>query len=189
MARQHGINSSSYKEFIIDGGKLFFNYGEAGELAMGATRGGSTFAINTEYKDMPVDGAKGPVKGGRRITKVEAVLTVNMIEFNAALLAKALPGSAQADYPSTPAKTHDKITRSLTLALTDYITNVAIVGEVTGVSDKYFVGILKNVIADGNLEISFVDNDESVLSLQFKAHFDPAAIDTEPWEIRWPVIV
>ena len=188
MARQHGINSNTYKEFIIDSGKLYINYGEAGEAALGATRGGSTFAINTEYRDMPVDGAKGPVKGGRRITKVEAVMTVNMVELNATLIQKALPGSSVADYPSTPAKTHDKVTRALAIALTDYITNVAIVGEVSGAASTYFVGILKNAIADGNLEVALVDNDESVLSLQFKAHFDPAAIDTEPWEIRWPVI-
>ena len=188
MAKQNGINSSTYNEFIIDSGKLYINYGEAGEAALGATRGGSTFAINTEYRDMPVDGAKGPVKGGRRITKVEAIMTVNMVEIDSTILTKALPGSAKADYPSTPAKTHDKITRALQLATTDYITNVAIVGEVSGSTTKYFVGILKNAIADGNLEISLVDNDESVLSIQFKAHFDPASISTEPWEIRWPTL-
>ncbi len=186
MARQHGINSSTYDEFIIDSGKLYLNYGESGEAALGATRGGSTFAINTEYKDMLVDGAKGPTKGGRRITKVEAILTVNMVEFNSTVLSKALSGSDVADYPSTPAKTHDKITRALQLASTDYLTNVAIVGEVSGKTATYFVGIIKNALADGNLEISLVDNDESVLSIQFKAHFDPSAMDTEPWEIRWP---
>jgi len=188
MAKQNGINSSTYNEFLIDSGKLYINYGEAGEAALGATRGGSSFAINTEYRDMPVDGAKGPVKGGRRITKVEAVMTVNMVEIDATLLNKAIPGSTKADYPSTPAKTHDKITRALALLTSDYITNVAIVGEVSGTTTKYFVGILKNVIADGNLEIGFVDNDESVISIQWKAHFDPAAMETEPWEIRWPIL-
>lgn len=188
MAKQHGINSSTYNEFIIDSGKLFFNYGQAGEVALGATRGGSAFAINTEYREMPVDGAKGAVKGGRRITRIEAMLTVNMVEFDSKILALALPGSVTADYPNTATKTHTKISRDLQLALADYITNVAIVGEVSGVSDKYFIGILKNVLADGNLEIGLVDNDESVLSIQFKAHFDSTDMDAEPWEIRWPVI-
>ena len=187
MAKQNGINSSTYKEFIIDSGKLYMNYGEIGEAALGATRGGSTFAINTEYRDMPVDGAKGVVKGGRRITRVEVMLTVNMVEIDATILAKALPGSDTADYPNTPSKTHDQITRALDIALGDYITNVAIVGEVSGAASTYFIGILKNVLADGNLEVALVDNDESVLSIQFKAHFDPATITTEPWEIRWPL--
>jgi hypothetical protein len=188
MARQHGITSNTYNEFLIDSGKLYINYGQAGEAALGATRGGTTFAINTEYRDMPVDGAKGPVKGGRRITRVEAILTVNMVEIDTTVLTKALPGSSAADYPTTPTKTHDQITRELAIATTDYLTNVAIIGEVSGSTSKYFVGILNNVIADGNLEVSLVDNDESVLAIQFKAHFDPSDMDAEPWEIRWPTI-
>jgi len=186
MARQHGITSTTYDKIVLDSGKLIMNYGEAGEAVLGATRGGSTFAINTEYREMPVDGAKGAVKGGRRITKVEAMLTVNMVELSGALFNKALTGSDMADYPSTPAKTHDQITRSLEIAAGDYLTNIAIVAEVSGKAATYFVGILKNVISDGNFELGFVENDESVLSIQWKAHFDPSDMDTEPWELRWP---
>ena len=186
MARQHGVTSTSYDKIVLDAGKLVMNYGEVGEANLGATRGGSTLSINTEYREMSVDGAKGPVKGSRRITKVEAILTVNMVELSGALFVKALTGADIADYPDTPTKTHDSITRALDVAAGDYLTNVAIVAQVSGKASTYLVGILKNVIADGNFELGLVENDESVLSIQFKAHFDPADLDTEPWELRWP---
>lgn len=187
MARQHGITADTYKKFIIDSGAVYLNYGEGGQTLLGATRGGSTFAIETEYRDMPVDGAKGSVKGGRRITSVSATLTANFLEHSATLMSRVLPGSSVADYPDTPGKTHDSITRALQIALTDYATNVAIVGEVSGSSAPVII-IIKNALVDGNFELALADAEESVLAAAFKAHFDPSDMDTEPWEIRYPVI-
>jgi hypothetical protein len=188
MPRQYGITSNTYKKFIVDSGAAYLNYGEAGQTVLGATRGGSTFTIETEYRDMPVDGAKGAVKGGRRITMVNATLTVNLLELSATFMAKALPGSTVADYPATIGKTHDKITRGLAIALTDYATNVALVGEVTGNDTNPAVFLVKNALADGNFEIAMTDGEEPVLAITFKAHFDPSSMDTEPWEIRFPTI-
>jgi len=180
MSRQHGVTVESYRRMVIDAGAVYKNYGETGELLLGATRGGNTFTIETEYREMPVDGAKGPVKGSRRITRVNAKIVANFVEFTETILGLALPGSASAvdgDYTV--------ITRALTLALSDYNTNIAIVGEVAGSNDPV-VCIIENVIADGNLEIALADNEEAVAAVTFTAHFDPDALDAEPWEIRWP---
>ena len=84
MARQHGITANTYKHFVIDSGAVyagFNNFSDLGTL-LGATAGGNTFTIETEYKEMVVDGAKGVVKGGRRITKVTAKMVCNFIEFS-----------------------------------------------------------------------------------------------------------
>jgi hypothetical protein len=151
---------------------------------LGATRGGNTFTIETEYKDLPVDGAHGMTKGGRRITNVSAKLVANVVEFSTDLLKLAMPGSSSADYP-TVSPTHDQITRGLSLALTDYCANIVVVGQVSGSTNPVICGV-QNVIADGNLEISFQDKEESVAALTFTAHFDPSTLDTEPWFIRYP---
>jgi hypothetical protein len=188
MARKHGVTANTYKKFVIDSGAVYKNYGTGGELLLGATRGGNTFSIETEYREMPADGAKGPVKGSRRVTKVVAKIKANFVEISAAVLALSLPGSAVSDFPATVGKTHDSVKRSLALALADYVSNIAIVGEVTGNSTQPVIVILSNVLADGKFEMGFSDNDESVIAVEFTGHFDPSALDTEPWEIRYPTI-
>lgn len=189
MARRHGVTTDTYKKLIIDSGAIYKNYGEGGEALLGATRGGNTFTIETEYRIMEVDGAKGPVKGMRRITGVVVSIVANFLEISPTVLNLALPGSAVADYPVAPAdKTHDSVTRALAIAIGDYYTNVAIVGEVTGNATHPIVCLISNVIADGNLEIAHTDNDEGVIPVTFKAHFDTSDLDTEPWEIRFPTI-
>lgn len=189
MATKHGITTSTYTRFIIDSGAVYKNYGEAGQALLGATRGGNSFKIETEIRQMDVDGARGPVKGGERITNVLATLTANFVEVSKELLIRALPGASAADYPAAPStKTHDLVTRSADIATGDYLTNVAIVGMSTYSSTNWVIVKLKNVISDGNLEISFSDKDESVLAVTFKAHFDPSSMTTEPWEIYNPII-
>jgi len=185
----HGITTNTYKRFVIDSGAVYKNWGEAGEALLGATRGGNVFKIETELRMMEVDGARGPVKGGRRITNVLATITANFIEVSEEMLLRALPAAVAADYPVAPAtKTHDLITRSTDVADADYLTNIAIVGESTYSSTNNIVVVLENVLSDGNLEVSFADKDESVIAVTFTAHYLPSAIDTEPWKIYNPVI-
>ena len=185
MPRQHGITTETVKNLIIDAGAVYVNYGETNERLLGATRDGNSFVVEQEIREMPLDGAKGPVKGARRITSVVPRLTANLIEMSAQALQDALVGSNVADYPDSVGKTHDQITRSLQIDDTDYLTNVALVGEVHGKGEPV-ICMIKNGLADGNLEISTAENDEAGVSVQFTGHFDPADLDTEPWEIRYP---
>jgi hypothetical protein len=183
MARRHGIVSDTYDRIVVDSGAVYKNYDETGEMLLGATRGGNTFTIETEYKVMEVDGARGPVKGGRRITNVTARIVANIVELSEDIFRLALPGSSAA--ATTPAPGQDGITRSLQISASDYCTNIAIVGDVSG-SDEPIICIIKNGLGDGNLEVSFVDKDESVVAVTFTGHFTPDDLDTEPWEIRYP---
>lgn len=186
---KHGITTNTYTRFIIDSGAVYKNYGEAGQALLGATRGGNAFKIESEIRQMDVDGARGPVKGGERLVGIVATLTANFVEVSKELLLRALPGATAANYPAAPAtKTHDLITRSADIVTGDYLTNVAIVGQSTASATNYVIVKLLNVLSDGNLEISFSDKDESVLAVTFKAHFDPSVMTTEPWEIYNPII-
>lgn len=188
MARKHGITANTYKYFAIDQGAVYVNYGEAGQALLGATRGGNTFTVEQDMRNMEVDGAKGEVKGGKRITAVRPIIVANFVEIDKTILNYAFPGSTVADYPSTPAKTHDGITRDIAIATTDYLTNIAIVGECSGTSTGYIECVISNVLSEGNFEMSWAPNDESVIAVTFKGHFDPSDLETEPWTIRFPVI-
>jgi hypothetical protein len=185
MPRYHGVNENTYRKFVIDSGEVRLGYTNESSRGtrLGATRGGSSLTIEQEIKIMEVDGAKGPVKGGRRIVKSSAKMEVNFIEFSTDLLTMALPGSTTDDFGSPV--THTSIQRALQIAATDYHDSIALIGEVSGSGDPIVI-ILSNVLADGNFEIAAADNDETVLKIQFTAHFDPSDLDTEPWEIRFP---
>jgi hypothetical protein len=190
MARYHGVTSDTPDRFVIDSGKIFVGVDEtkttvaeliAEALPIGATRGGSTFTVEQEIREMPVDGAKGPVKGCDRITKVNAKMTLNMVEWSTYLIRMALPGAVKDDYGST----HDDITRALQIAAKDYKDNIALVGEVSGSADP-IVCIIRDALAAGNFELGMADNEEAVCKLEVKAHFDPSDLDTEPWRVLFP---
>jgi len=187
MPRHHGITANTYKKFVIDSGAVytgFTGFASLGTL-LGATRGGSTFTIEQEIKDMEVDGARGPVKGSRRITMIKASLTVNFIEHSLDNFKRALVGSDSATFETD----WDAITRGLVIADADFLDDVTIVGEVSGDDDAAAIK-LSNVIADGNFELAFQDKEEGVLAVTFTAHFLPSDLgsgdDTEPWTFYWP---
>jgi len=185
MARQHGITSSTYSNLIIDSGALYKNYGEAGELLIGATRGGNSFNIEQEIRTMDVDGAHGGVVGDKRIVHVAPKIVANVIEFSAAFLQMALPGSSTADY-GTP-KTHDAITRALQIATTDYFTNITIRGESTRSDTDYVECGITSALSIENFEMAWSDKEETVATVTFMGHFSTADLESEPWFIRYPV--
>lgn len=189
MPRLSGVTTETVKRLWFDAGATYIDYGEATERLLGATRGGASFVIEQDVREMPVDGLPGPVKGFRRVIEVRARLTVNILEMTAANFAMILGGAEIADYPEAPAvKTHDSVKRSRIILPEDYLTNVALVGQISG-SDDPAIAIIQNALADGNLELTTTDREEPALEVQFTAHFsnDPDEFDFEPWEIRIPI--
>lgn len=186
MARQHGVTASTMTRFIIDAGAVYANYtvGVGGTL-LGATRGGSSFKIETDIREMEVDGARGLVKGGSRIVGVTASITANFLELSDALLLYMNPAATSSDYgPGT----HDLMIRDADIATSDYITNIAIIGNSTHSATNYLMIILENALADGNFEVGMVDKEESVIPVTFTARFLPTDLETEPWKVYNPII-
>lgn len=183
MSRYHGITEDTYERFVVDAGQVrmgFVDVDNPGTL-LGATRGGSSFTVETEYKEMSVDGAKGPVQGGRRITKVSVAMSVNFVEWSTDLIKILQPGSSE-----TLSGDYDSISRSLQLGNSNYLSNIALIGEVSDPASGPAIFILRRALADGNLEIAMSDAEEAVLKAQFTGHFSPTDLDTEPWIIMWP---
>ena len=112
-------------------------------------------------------------------------LTVNFIEHTLDNLKRALVGSSSAAFETN----WDAITRDLVIADGDFLSDITIIGEVSGDSDGMAIK-LNNALVDSNFEITFADKEEGVVAMTFTAHFDPAdlgsADDSEPWTIYWP---
>jgi len=187
MTRKHGITADTYKKFIIDAGAVYTGFTDFTSLGtlLGATKGGSQFTIEQDVKEMEVDGARGPVVGSRRLTMVKATLVVNFIEHSLANLKKALVGSDSATFEVD----WDKITRELVIEDADFLSDITLIGEVSGETNGLGIS-LANVIVDSNFELTFADKEEGVVAMTFTAHTTPELLgadnDIEPWAILLP---
>jgi hypothetical protein len=183
------IRTETVKNLILDAGVVYVNYGLADERILGATQGGNTFVVEREIKEIEVDGAKGKVKGLRRLITENAMLTTNLREMSTENIKLALAGSTSSDVLAADGvtKTHDSITSSGDISDADYITNIALVAKVSGSSESVIV-IVENALSDGEFNLSFEDKEESTTEVQFSAHYDPADLANVPYEIRYPVV-
>lgn len=181
MARQHGITTNTTNRLVLDAGALYIDYDGGGQALIGATRGGATFTVEQEIREIELDGALGPVKNLRRITRSVPKLTVTLLEMTLAQLKRVLPASA-----SSTSGDFDVITRiTNVIAAGEYLPNIAIVAEVSGQSNPVIVKV-KNALFVGPFTLTTTDQDEGVLPLEVEGHYLDSDLDTEPWEIKWP---
>lgn len=177
-----GITDKTPQRYIVDAGEVRVNYVDAdnpGKL-LGATLDGNEFVIEPEYRDPRPDGARGKIKGLRSLIDISIQLTANMFEVTRETLLKGIPGASGGVEGN-----HFVITPSLDIEDEDYIDNVALIGSISG-SDKGIIIILKNVLADEGITLSFADRDDVLQPIMFSAHFDPEDLDEVPYEIRYP---
>ena len=175
-----GYSSATPNNLLIDSGALYKNYGLENEALIGATSGGNEFTVNVKTRDVKVDGVKGLQKGLRFITDVEINLKTNMLEVTTDILKMALLGTVDGtgvDY--------DVITGKTSIESTDYLTNVALVGRISG-SLLPVIVILKNVLNTDGLKFKTEDDKDNVLPITFTAFSDPTTPTVLPYEIRYP---
>ena len=154
--------------------KILLGYGvvSVGATPIGLTRGGSSFIVEREYREIQADGDRGPVQGRIVIDTERAKLTVNALElFTAADMLKYYPGLSN---------TTGKLTSTLTIAAGDY-NDVTWVGKT---KDGKAVTIkVENAINMDNLEWTLEDKNEVVPAIGFTATYDEAARNTAPWNV------
>lgn len=141
------------------------------------TRGGGSFVIEREYRQIEADGDYGPVKGRIRKVKSIAKLKLNALEI--------LPANMVDFYPSmaiTSVAAKDTIQASTDVADTDYST-IAWTGYTKAGKQVYIE--LTNAINLENLDWALVDKDEIVPELTYTAAYLESARTTEPWKIEF----
>lgn len=169
---------------LLDAGVVYLNYGEAEERVLGATSGGNGFVVSREIKEIEVDGSKGKTKGFRRIITENATLTTNLKELSAENIKIALAGSTS----TVDGTTQDETIKSTgQIVDADYLKNVALVTTISGDSKPVVIKIY-NALSDGDLDITTSDKDEAVVELQLSAHYDPADLTKEIYDITYPNI-
>lgn len=187
-----GYTDNSPLHYLMDAGAVYKNLvfeEESGEFTngelLGATSGGNEFALVQTTRTIPVDGLKGAGKGNTVIDEEIPSLTVNLKELTAKNIALAIAGSKL----DTANEHYDVITTKGKIELTDYLTNIAFVGRLSG-SNKPVVIIIDNAISLEGLTIKTSDKSEAVVPVVFRGHYDETSIETgsAPFKIYWPKV-
>ena len=150
--------------------KIMLGYGtvSVGGTPIGLTRGGSSFVIEREYREIEADGDKGPVMGRIVIDREVVKLTVNALElFTSANMSKYYPGITM---------TTGTMTSSLSIVAGDY-NDVVWTGKT--MDGKAVTITVEDAINMGNLEWTFEDKNEVVPVLEFTGAYTEATRDTK----------
>jgi len=134
---------------------------------LGFTRGGE-FNDNMVLRNIEVDGRVAPLKGEKVIESYEPTLSFNFLQMESSLLDAVFAGVSVGAVSA--AKT---ITRSLTIADTDYLHYVKYTGKTK--EGKDIVIQLDNVLATAPMNFVFEDKSEVQIPATFVAHIDLSA--------------
>ncbi|MCM3160986.1 hypothetical protein [Metabacillus litoralis] len=188
--KTNGFTDSSTQRYFVDAGAVYKNVViddtgayVAGDL-LGATFGGNEFVVETEIRQIQVDGAKGRTKGLENKEFENPTLTVNLKELTAQNLSLVIAGSK---VDTTTNTAYDIITSKGAIELDDYLDNIALVGKLTG-TDKPIVIVVENVLSIEGLEMKTADNNEVVIPVSLGGHYDQSHYDnkTAPYKIYFP---
>lgn len=158
--------------------KILLGYGvvTVADQPIGLTRGGSSFVVEREVRQVEADGDRGPVKGRQVIDTEVAKLTVNALElFTAADMTKYYPGLTH---------TAGVISSALEIVESDY-NDVKWEGKTK--DGKKVTILVKDAINVDNLEWSLEDRNEVVPALGFTASYDEADRNLAPWDVTFEI--
>lgn len=190
--KRTGITEETAKHFIINAGAIYsdLTYSEdgwEGEL-LGATSGGNEVAITMEFREIEIDGAFSKYVGQKVLLASDATLTANVKEITANVIKMSILGVSEPGNGTTAPAEYMVISGKGKVEPTDYLTNIALVGEISGTNEPIIV-ILDNALCTSGLNFSMADDDEAVVSMVFEAHADANQIEDRklPARIYMPI--
>lgn len=166
------ITVEQIEKVVIDAGVVYVNYGLVDERLLAPCRGSNIFNAESEIREVEANGTKGKTKGLRRTISSNASLEVNLMDLSLENLKMALPGSRLVG---------DELSNGWKIEDVDYIDNVTLIGEDMG--GNYKKVTIFNALMDEPLSLEMAEDDESVLTLTWSAHYDPADLEDKLWTI------
>lgn len=154
----------------LGAGAVYFNWGLEDEVYVGATKGGSDFSDNAEFRQTEYDGNYFPGMGEEYMTKMMPQLTIKSLTLAKENLLKFYGGMKEDN--SEVGKT--RLYRTFDMC-GSYIKNIAFVG-VTASScgaERYILVVLKNVLGINPFTIPATGKEEEiVVDAVLTAHID-----------------
>lgn len=139
-----------------------------GAKLLGATRGGGSFQVTRDTREVDADGKRYGFKGDTFVDAVDAQLSTTMIEITLENIKAALPGAAITG--SSPKRT---LKLATAIATTDYLTNICWIGDTA--SGQLILVCLKNALNQADFNLTFQDKGEGTVAVEF--HAKQATVD------------
>lgn len=173
-----GYTKDTPQRFQLNAGALLENLtwvkdleGASGKWSgdlIGATSGGSSISLVNTFRQAEIDGIFTAVVGGDSIESSEGKFEVNMIEWTANNLKRALLADVNTSDGTEYPEGYEVITTRREVKSTDYIENLAYVGTITG-SNNPIIIIMHHAFPTGGLEFEPKDKQEGIYKLVFEA--------------------
>ncbi len=194
--KQVSFNENTSKNYIINAATIYTNLTHSAGTGFegephGATSGGVSLSVEIEYRDVEIDGAGyTPVKGNKILQRAEATATGNVKEIIAETIRRSLNGTITEATEGEAPTGYKVVTPKAKLDDTDYLTNVAIVGTLSG-TDEPVVAVLDNAICTSGLTMETADDDEAVIEQVYQATADHGQLAKReiPFRMFFPTIV
>ncbi|WP_286909626.1 hypothetical protein [Clostridium sp. UBA1652] len=191
--KTNGYSANTPKYYLLNAGAIFKNvaYNATSHKyegdAIGATTEGAKLSIAMTLRQPEVDGLLVKVKGNDVFESVEATLECTLKEWKKENLANALFADVTTG-DGTTAPTGYKIIKGRNVILdSDYITNIAYVGKISGENEPVII-FLKNALNTAGLSIETADKGEAGIPCKFEARADADKPEdyNSIWEIVYP---
>lgn len=186
----NGLRPGSSKSLMIGPGLLTKNFNLAQfdptnpatwGVMLGATKGGNNVTMDTEWHQVEVDGALGPVDGMEWLTKAEAKVSTTLLEISKENLQMKLNV-----FDVTTHNTDYDIIRHNGSVAPIAGTNLALFGSVVG-SLHPVVVVLENARCTDSFELPFGNGkDDVTLKAEFESRFSEAEPTKIPFYILYP---
>ena len=165
----------------INHGILFKNYGTANQKMLMPLRGGTSFKVEREYRDIEYDGQQGKTKGLKVIDSENASITAKTINQSMETFADKTPGA------KITKDSNGKITRIESKGIgiieeDEYAENITMFGQ--KVNGKYVKCQIINGLDDNSLEAAAVQKAEGEIEMVFSAHHDYVVNKKPLWSIE-----
>lgn len=159
------LTQEQIENIQIDYGLVYINYGEVGERQLAPTRGGGTFSVAKNIREIEYDGRKGKTKGMQVVDEINAMLSVPLLCASMDNLALAMPWATYSG-----GKLSAKSSNLGVIQDGAYLTNVTLFAKVIGGGYKKIT--LYNAMAENDFSLAAAPKAEGVITLEVSAHWD-----------------
>ena len=158
------------------------DWDDSEEYVLGATSGGNKCSIMSEFTDIDVDGASVKVKGLTLKMGEAGSLETNLAQHTVESFKRAIVGKEV----DSLIKGYTQVVTKPLLELSDYLDNVAFVGNMTDGTEVII--IMENALCTSGFEVEGKNKETAVLKATFEgsADFKGDVFDTLPIYIFYP---
>lgn len=159
------LTKEQIENIQIDYGLVYINYGEVGERQLAPTRGGGTFSVTKNIREIEFDGRRGKTKGMQVVDEINAMLSVPILSASMDNLALAMPWATYSD-----GKISAESSNLGAISDSAYLENITLFAKVIGGGYKKIT--LYNAMNENDFSLAAAPKAEGVITLEVHAHWD-----------------